>query len=183
MFKDIFSKSFIFGLLTSLLFVFSITYASSGSIGVLFERISWTTENGLPADWQYRLVWQNIKDGTVTSYELAANSVTQNKLATWSVTNSKLASDSVTTDKIANYTILTEDLALDFKAPLATFANESGTASHIAWVDLALEKEVVDELNTYYIKKPSSACNSIWEILQLTSTWELICVDTSAWSD
>lgn len=48
--------------------------ANSWSLGSLFTKISWN-ENGSNATGQYRLEWTNIKDWTVTNYELANNSV------------------------------------------------------------------------------------------------------------
>lgn len=71
-------------------FVSWATYASTGTIGWLFEKI-W---------WQWKLVWTNIKDGTVWSNQLANDSVTTAKIANRNVTEAKL-SDSLS-NKINN---------------------------------------------------------------------------------
>lgn len=181
MFKNIFSRSYIFGIITSLFFIFGLAYASSWSIGDLYEKLI-AVENDSPVSWVYRLVWQNIEDGTVTNYELATGAVTAPKIANSTVTTADLAPNSVTSAKILSSTIVTADVSSSFKAPFADKASESGTASTIAWIDLALEKEVVDELNAGYIEKPSTDCDDIWEIIQLTPSWKLICTDTSSWS-
>lgn len=91
------AKKYLIWFIIWLSFIAWISYASTGTIGWLFEKIS----------WQWKLVWTNIKDGTVWTTQLWTNSVTTTKIVDKNVTEAKLADTLV--NKINNPTYTETD--------------------------------------------------------------------------
>lgn len=78
-------KKYLIWFIIWLSFLAWVSYASTGTIWWLFEKIS----------WQWKLVWTNIKDWTVWTNQLWTNSVTTTKILDKNVTEAKLADDIV----------------------------------------------------------------------------------------
>lgn len=126
------------------------TYASNnGTIWELFEYINDTI-------W-WQLVWSNIKDGTVGSSQLGANSVMTEKILNSAVTTSKIANDAVTTAKLANNSVNNAKL------------NNTDTFT-MAWLNVSWNARATAFLYTSderYKKNINTIDNSLDKILSL----------------
>ena len=71
-------------LLLVLLFIsfWSIAFATSGTIWNLFNLYT-GSENGVTVTNEYRLIWTNIRDDTITSYEIQDWTIQSSDLAAW----------------------------------------------------------------------------------------------------
>lgn len=85
-----------------LFFSVSMTYAStSWTLWDLFEFISSWGENGNSVVNVYRLDWENIKDNTITSYEIK----------NWTIQSEDIWSEQITNLHIKDWTITTNDIS------------------------------------------------------------------------